>query len=733
MPDTPGAAAVKKRRLQAVCLTVLQSNVGASTDPPMKLKDSPGDSGNMPGRICSKCIAIGSTCTHSIGKRAEVKMSAIPQNSLQMDPTLLAGPNLDGLPRLLDLEDYAPTSSKAYGISTGAAPQGDVQNTLIEFSEYIKVLEARLASKDTSEPNPENPDNTDAILADSINSMSMSNSRGRFYGKSSNAVLLNAASVISKAGLRSHPNAKRAEMWQIHPWQVMQESRPPFLVFPAEDLMETLIDLYFTHYNLLRPLLHRPSFEKSVHEGLHHRNYYFGATVLVVCALGSKYSDDFRVFLDGIGEQSCGWPFFSQVQPLQGTSLASPPSLYELQYYSLSAIFLHGSSVIESSWSVLGIALRLAQDVGLHRKMAVEPEATADNESWKRIFWSLASMDRLMSTSFGRPPGLNSDDIDQEYPLECDDEYWVHTNPKKAFKQPADRPSTISYFVSYLKLVGVMEMAQRTLYATNSPIPRKQAISQLDEALAQWMDSVPEHLRWDPSRKDLVFFKQSGCLYTTYYYIKMIVHRPELLCSLSNLAILADAAKRCIDVLEHLSRKAPLSVPIVHAALFTSAAMLFRNHWKNPSRCTKDLDDVRRCLKLLNSQAGRWKIAARFCDIIIRLLTCAERHESLDAQVSNRKRQQESWASTSQLSNQTSASWSSKSHSVANKSKIAFQVEPSHTLTDFDPANLSYPTWPSLNLPTDTTEAEIERLLLSTTLPDFEAMEHLGVPIGALL
>ncbi|KAJ7583344.1 fungal-specific transcription factor domain-containing protein [Mycena floridula] len=403
------------------------------------------------------------------------------------------------------------------------------------------------------------------------------------------------------------------EMWQVHPWQIMQESRPS-LVFPDQDLMEALIDLYFMHYNILRPLLHRPSFEKSLHEGLHHRNYYFGATVLVVCALGSKFSDDRRVFLNGFEtEQSCGWPFFSQVQPLQGTSLATPPSLHELQYYCLSVIYLHESSTIETTWAVLGIALRLAQDLGLHKKMAGEPEAIADNESWKRIFWCLAAMDPPTSSSFGRPPGLNSDDFDQEYPLECDDQYWVQSDLEKAFKQPPHRPSKISSFILYIKLVGILEMAQRTLYVPNRPISRKQAVLQLDEAMAKWMKSIPDHLRWDPHRKDLMFFRQSGCLYTTYYYIKMLVHQ---LCTKSNSTVAVEAAKRCIDVLEHLSRKSRLSVPIVHIIIFSCAATLLINRRKNPSEFKKDLDDVRRCLKLLKNQEIRWQLAGRIWLVI---------------------------------------------------------------------------------------------------------------------
>jgi hypothetical protein len=46
------------------------------------------------------------------------------------------------------------------------------------------------------------------------------------------------------------------------------------------------------------PLLHRPTFQNA--SGLHRVYLSFGAVVLLVCALGAKYSDDLRVLLDGV-------------------------------------------------------------------------------------------------------------------------------------------------------------------------------------------------------------------------------------------------------------------------------------------------------------------------------------------------------------------------------------------------------------------------------------------------
>lgn len=96
--------------------------------------------------------------------------------------------------------------------------------------------------------------------------------------------------------------------------------------------METLIDLYFNHRNTFLPLLHRPTFEKAVSERLHLCDEGFGATVLLVCAVGSRYSGDMRVNLEGEidAHHSSGWKWFVQVQKTQVSSMEWP-TLYELQ------------------------------------------------------------------------------------------------------------------------------------------------------------------------------------------------------------------------------------------------------------------------------------------------------------------------------------------------------------------------------------------------------------------
>jgi hypothetical protein len=69
-------------------------------------------------------------------------------------------------------------------------------------------------------------------------------------------------------------------------------SWPPF---PPEDLLKSLVNLYFCHINIAWPLLQRPAFEADIADGRHLRDLGFACVLLGVCAGGSRSCEDSRV------------------------------------------------------------------------------------------------------------------------------------------------------------------------------------------------------------------------------------------------------------------------------------------------------------------------------------------------------------------------------------------------------------------------------------------------------
>ena len=89
------------------------------------------------------------------------------------------------------------------------------------------------------------------------------------------------------------------------------------------------------HMNLIFPLLHRPTFEQSLADNLHLRDARFAVVVLLVAAVGARFSSDPRVYAPGTKElNSVGCVWFRQVR-IELRSLYTLPNLHDLQTYSV--------------------------------------------------------------------------------------------------------------------------------------------------------------------------------------------------------------------------------------------------------------------------------------------------------------------------------------------------------------------------------------------------------------
>ena len=174
--------------------------------------------------------------------------------------------------------------------------------------------------------------------------LALDSTHRRFFGKSSGAIFASSARDIKKKYAEIHEygdlsrsfGVSRPQFWTAQPWvhAKIQAAKNEY-DFPEQDLLWLLIDKYFTHVNAFLPLLHRPTFESDVSDGLHLRNGGFGGVVSLVCALGSRHTDDPRVLLPGTSDvASAGWAWFEQVQLTRNSCLA-PASIHEIQSYSV--------------------------------------------------------------------------------------------------------------------------------------------------------------------------------------------------------------------------------------------------------------------------------------------------------------------------------------------------------------------------------------------------------------
>lgn len=265
--------------------------------------------------------------------------------------------------------------------------------------------------------------------------------------------------------------------------------------FPDRELAERLVDLYFEHANPQMPILHRGDFMELLDRTylLEEKNRSPRALYVlnIVFAIGAGIIFEDKP-LSSDEEDHAGRDRASsttkrlrlsnhQYQPeeyhasaivhlesfLGSSSSEGFGGLEELQAVLLLASFALLRPVAPGLWYIVGVAMRLAVDLGLHYEDGVgltikdgnqvQPRIDArerGRREWvrdlrRRLWWCTYSFDRLVATCVGRPFGISDQAISTEFPSMMDDKYIT----KSGLVTPPDGAPTYKHVAfHYFKL-----------------------------------------------------------------------------------------------------------------------------------------------------------------------------------------------------------------------------------------------------------------------------------------
>lgn len=241
--------------------------------------------------------------------------------------------------------------------------------------------------------------------------------------------------------------------------------------FPDRELAERLVDLYFEHANPQMPILHRGDFMELLDRtylmeeknrsprALYILNIVFAIGAGIIFDDKPQNSDEESHPGRGRASSTTKRPRLSshQYQPeeyhasaivhlesfLGSSSSEGFGGLEELQAVLLLASFALLRPVAPGLWYIVGVAMRLAVDLGLHYEDGVGLDSGSKDGSqvqqridarergrreWirdmrRRLWWCVYSFDRLVATCVGRPFGISDQAISTEFPSMMDDKY----------------------------------------------------------------------------------------------------------------------------------------------------------------------------------------------------------------------------------------------------------------------------------------------------------------------
>ncbi|KAJ0118065.1 hypothetical protein J7T55_014518 [Diaporthe amygdali] len=249
--------------------------------------------------------------------------------------------------------------------------------------------------------------------------------------------------------------------------------------FPDKEVGMALINLYFEHANPQIPILHKVEFMKMFEQAYDDENPQRGPKELymlnMVFAIGggiimgamAKTETQNSQAKPGEGKMSS-----RQAQPeeyhasaivhLEACLNNSGGGLEELQAVLLLANFALLRPVPPGLWYIVGVAVRLAVDLGLHYEDGKDVDAGLKEVSGpqhemqqrergrrefirdvrRRLWWATYSFDRLVSICVGRPFGISDQVITTEFPSILED---VYVTPEGFKEPPPDLASQPTY------------------------------------------------------------------------------------------------------------------------------------------------------------------------------------------------------------------------------------------------------------------------------------------------
>ncbi|GAA5892827.1 hypothetical protein JCM8208_004098 [Rhodotorula glutinis] len=193
------------------------------------------------------------------------------------------------------------------------------------------------------------------------------------------------------------------------------------------------------------------------------------------------------------------------------------PNIQALLIYSFSMELEKGTAA-SKTWNVLGLAIRMAQDLGLHRKLGSErkEQSEADHTELRRRVWGGCLIaDRWIAAIYGQPMMIDLADCDTMLPSVFD------IRPNLEFDSER-RP-----YLFNSALISLSILLGRILKAVYSPtgimlLTEKEAKSLVDD-LAAWVRGLPEELRFQGPDKST---PEQGFLHLLYVPVRFLVTRP---------------------------------------------------------------------------------------------------------------------------------------------------------------------------------------------------------------
>ncbi|TKA50167.1 hypothetical protein B0A53_06439 [Rhodotorula sp. CCFEE 5036] len=449
------------------------------------------------------------------------------------------------------------TGTSTYTLSTGEVVSATATQDPINGIDGAEVGEAA-----TNEPLTE--------LADVVGQLSLNeNAEVRYHGRSSGLYLISKSRRYRDffwhfPSGTYWPQLEGLQRKTEREILGLAEGEDPL---PDLETQSHLLMAYWTYVHPHFPVCYKVAFLRQYRHSLAHPDSTEPSTpagtgkvptvlLLSMFALAARYCDIDKTKNEGGKLWPAGQEYLDKARALLNYDYGSS-KLVTVQALLLISYREVGVGAMSSAWMTAGMAIRMAQDLGLFRDVEkwfvpIQRFSHEEKQTRKRVWWACVILDRYTASYIGRPGTIHERDYDCGFPSEDEPdehEQWrpvrvdgtEFSGPPKAGSEalpaenaqflksyPPIRAHTLSCFNAAAALAVIINRIISNIYAIRIRVLGQSSetlLSLLDQSLASWFLALPPHLQYNPAGKS-VPPPHILSLHLQFYNSLILLHRP---------------------------------------------------------------------------------------------------------------------------------------------------------------------------------------------------------------
>ncbi|KAG0198282.1 hypothetical protein BGX33_012469, partial [Mortierella sp. NVP41] len=371
----------------------------------------------------------------------------------------------------------------------------------------------------------------------------------------------------------------------------------PTLVLPSAEVMEHLFDIHFRFVHPVLPMLHR----KTFYDQLHGPDPPPSHLLFAVLGLASRFSDNpvFRTPQPGADRPPCTI-FYERAKQLIKDEYDNS-QVGTVQALLLMAIQQMGFCESQRAWLYVGMAIRMAQDLGLNCDLPEQEQIRNPvlAEQRRRTWWSCYVVERLVCAGLGRPLSITQQHCETGLPRYDEPETGLSTDTSLSACAGISSNFVLLITLSniqgnILQFIKARAVRNEDHHLSHEGSPSHPTLSgsgdqdrayrvdsspttfaALDRSLTEWRQKLPAALQ-NPTADSPHF---GLFLHMTYNTLIILLHRPEVFYNPTSASLCTEAAATITEITEMLMRAKALTSMVISClyAIFSAGVIHFMN------------------------------------------------------------------------------------------------------------------------------------------------------------